>query len=51
MIAFEIKEKLLNKNYRYIRGVNVDLFFPGCGLSQHKKYPTQKYKNMLYLTG
>ena len=51
MSDFEIEEELLKINYRYICGVIIDLFFPGCGLGQNQEYPTQKHKNMLLLSG
>ena len=51
MSAFEIEEELPIKKYRPIYGVNINLFFPGCGMSQHKGYPTKKHENVLLLNG
>jgi hypothetical protein len=51
MSDFEIEAELLKIKYRYNCRVNIDLFFPTCGLSQYKRYSTQKHKNVLLLSG
>ena len=49
MSDFEIEEELLKKNFHYICGVNIHLFFPGYRLGQYKEKLTQKHKNVLLL--
>jgi hypothetical protein len=49
MSNFEIEEELLKKKYHCIYGVNIYLFFPGCGLEPYNKFFALLAQKICYL--